>query len=400
MNQVSHSHPAPASAGNTPAEFTQAYAVCVEKIRRNIVTLADQPKTGAFAKDGNYFNFPEGFFEIGNWTSSFFTGMALLAHDSTGDSHFLTQTQRLAGAYRDKVFTHPMETMHDLGFLYSLYSIPLYQRTHEAAHKRTALKAADELAKRYIPAGRYIRAWGRMDESDTDYAGLAIIDCMMNLPLLFWAARETGDQRYHEIAVAHANTTQAIFVRNDDSVFHAYRFDATGAPAGGANYCGHTVDSHWARGTGWAIYGFALAYRYTKDVRYLDTARRVARKFISLLDQEVVPVWDFRLSKDSPPLRDSSAAAVAACGLYELASHHPEETAWATAGDTLLKKLCTPKYLDERPECHGVLKDAQVGDGFIAGTSSYQAKNVYTSWGDYFFMEALGRRVHGNVSYW
>lgn len=390
------SHP-----GDTPVEFVKSYAVCVDKIRRNLVSLANQPKSGAFATDGDYFNFPEEFFDIGNWTSSFFTGMALIAHETTHDAHFLTQLQRLAGTYRDKVFVHPRETMHDLGFLYSLYSVPLYQRTQEADHRRTALKAADELAKRYVPAGRYIRAWGRMDESATDYAGLAIIDCMMNLPLLFWAANETGEARYHDIAVAHADMTRDRFVRNDDSVFHAYRFDPkTGAPIGGDNYCGYTIDSHWARGTGWAIYGFALAYRYTKDAKYLDTSRRVARKFISLLDQEIVPVWDFRLSNDAPPLRDSSAAAIAACGLYELARLDTADTAWTKTGDVLLARLCDPKYLDERPNCPGVLKEAQVGDGFINDTKAYRAKNVYTSWGDYFFMEALSRRVHGITSYW
>lgn len=401
MNNPASLRPAPLKASDTPSNYALAYALCVKKIRKNIVTLADKPKAGAFAKDGEYFNFWEGFNDIGNWTSSFFTGMALLAHDTTKDDFFIQQCQRLGGAYRDKVFTHQMDTMHDLGFLYSLYSIPLYRRTKDPEHRRVALKAAEELGKRYIPAGKYIRAWGRMDEANTDYAGLAIIDCMMNLPLLFWAARELGDPRLHDIAVAHANTTIDVFVRPDDSVFHAHRFDAgTGAPTSGENYCGYSPDSHWARGNSWAIYGFALAYQFTKDDRYLDTSRRVARKFISQLDQDGVPLWDFRLPPDSTKLRDSSAAAIAASGLIVLAGFDPTEPLWNMTADRLLASLCSADYLDQNPNCRGVLKNAEVGDGKIPGTNCYQAINVYASWGDFFFMEALGRRLHGTVGYW
>jgi unsaturated chondroitin disaccharide hydrolase len=354
--------PAPAKIVNT-VDFARAHAVCVEKARRNIGRLADRPVSGAFAADGNYFACPEGFFDIGNWTSSFFTGMALLAFETTHDAHFLTQTNRLSDVYREKVTRHRMDTMHDLGFLYSLYSVALHRLTGDLEHRRTGLLAADELAKRFNASGRYIRAWGRMDENATDYAGLAIIDCMMNLPLLFWASRETGNRSYHEIAVQHTDTTRANFVRADDSICHAFRFDlATGAPARPDNYCGYAVDSHWARGTAWAIYGFALAYRHTRNPDYLDTSARLARKFTALLDAELVPLWDFRLPTGAPQIRDSSAAAIAVCGLDELGAHRPDPT-FAKAADALLRRLCAETYLDSNPDCPGVLRFAEVGDG-------------------------------------
>jgi unsaturated chondroitin disaccharide hydrolase len=149
--------------------------------------------------------------------------------------------------------------MHDLGFLYSLYSVALFKLTGEPAHRQTALRAATVLAGRFETRGQYLRAWGRMEEQATDYAGLAIIDSMMNLPLLFWAADQSGDSRYRDLATQHADTTLRHFVRADGSVFHAYRFDPrTGQALGPANYCGYAVDSHWARGAAWAIYGFAL----------------------------------------------------------------------------------------------------------------------------------------------
>lgn len=389
------------SSASNETLFKNAYQVCVAKTRRNISTLANEPKSGAFSSDGEYFQFWEGFYDIGNWTSSFFTGMALLAHETEAEAFFLDELQRLAPSYRDKVFVHNMNTMHDLGFLYSLYSIPLATRTSGKEHRETALKAAEELAKRFIPKGRYIRAWGRMDENNTDYAGLAIIDCLMNLPLLFWAAKESGQQRYFDIALAHAQTARVNFLRSDDSVFHAYRFHPeTGASLCGDNYCGFNKDSHWARGTAWAIYGFALAYRYTHLPEFLEASKRVARKFLALSGPQQVPIWDFRLPASQAQIRDSSAAAVTACGLYELSKLDADGADWAIRADLILRKLCSEEYLDQNPVCRGVLKHAQVGAGLIPGTKDYLAKDVYTSWGDYFFMEALARKLFGHQGYW
>ena len=380
--------------------FRSAYSICIGKSATNMARLADRPMSGAFAADGNYFNFHEGFFDIGNWTSSFFTGMALLGFESSKDLALLREVNRLAVVYRDKVFVRNMDTMHDLGFLYTLYSVGLFKLTGDLNHRCTGLKAADELAKRFVPRGRYIRAWGRMDDAATEYAGLAIIDCMMNLPLLFWASEETGNDFYADIARMHADTTLANFLREDDSVYHAFRFDrATGAPARGENYCGHGVETQWARGTTWAIYGFALAYRYTKDTRYLEASRRVARKLLSLLDDTLVPVWDFRLSEGMPPLLDTSAGAIAVCGFQELLEHDPEDRALADAALSLLGVLCAD-YVNPDPACPGILKGAQVGDGLLPGQRLYRARSVYTSWGDYYLMEALARHLYGMKSYW
>ena len=391
---------APVAGTSSSFDYARVHAICVEKARRNIVRLADRPISGAFAADGNYFAFPEGFFDIGNWSSSFFTGMALLAFEATHDAEFIKQASRLGDVYREKVTRARMDTMHDLGFLYSLYSVALHRITGDLEHRRVGLIAADELAKRFSARGGYLQAWGRMDENATDYAGLAIIDCMMNLPLLFWASRETGNRFYHEIAVKHADTTEANFPRRDDSICHAFRFDLkTGAPVGPANYCGYSVASHWARGTAWAIYGFALAYRHTGNAAYLDTSEQLAKKFISLLDAEIVPLWDFRLPANMPPIRDSSAAAIAVCGLDELTSHRPAP-ALTAAAERILGRLCSESYLDANLECPGVLRHAEVGDGPGTAPGTYDAQDVYTSWGDYYFMEALSRRLHGTPGWW
>src|SRR5208283_5044043 len=148
----------------------------------------------------------------------------------------------------------------------------------------------------------------------TEHDNMAIIDCMMNLPLLYWASLESGNPKFRAAAIKQADTTLKYFIRPDDSVFHAYRFDLkTGRPLGGDNYCGRSVDSHWARGTAWAIYGFALSHRYTGDKKYLDASLRLARKFNRELNGDALPVWDFKLPSGEAPLRDSSAAAIVVC---------------------------------------------------------------------------------------
>ena len=378
--------------------FESALDLCLQKTRRNIKDLADdQPKSWAFDVAGDYSNWDESFFAIGNWTSSFITGMALLAWRKTEDDHFLKQALRLAPNYREKACVRFLDMHHDAGFLYSLYSVALYKLTQDKSHREVGLAAAEALYQRFNPTGNFIRAWGRLDEpAGQTYEGLiqtdnmAIIDCMMNLPLLYWASKESGDPKFHDAAVRQADTTLKNFIRSDDSVCHAFRFDLkTGAPIGPDNYCGRDVNTYWARGATWAIYGFALSYRYTGDKKYLEASRRLAKKFISNLDDEVVPVWDFRLPAGEPPLRDSSAAAVAVCAFQELLKHG-EDRLIASTKRALLNRLCSNDYLNSDLKCRGVLKNGQIG----------RAKNAYTSWGDYFLMEALIVELRARATFW
>ena len=364
----------------------RALDLCVRKTCDNIKRLADEPKSAAWALDGNYFGYQEGFYEIGNWTSSFFTGMSLIAWLDTEDTYFLKQVQRLAPFYLEKVFLRHRNTHHDLGFLYSLYSVALHKLTRDNVQRSMGLRAAALLAARFHERGGFIRAWGSMDSSEHD--NMAIIDGLMNLPLLYWAARETGDAQYYHIAVRHADTTARYFVRPDDSLCHAFRFDLeTGKPLGPENFCGRGVDSYWARGAAWAIYCFALSYRHTKNQEYLDLAVRLANRFIAELDDEAVPVWDFRLPAGVERVRDASAAVIAVCGFQELAKHHAADLDILKAKHKLLDRVCDA-YLDFSDACPGVLK------------SAYGDKLAYSSWGDYFLMEALAREIFDFEGFW
>jgi unsaturated chondroitin disaccharide hydrolase len=383
------------TASRAEAGLRRAFDLCVRKSRRNISDFADHPKSWSWADDGDYSKFNEGFYEIGNWTSSFFTGMALLAWQQTEDEHFLQQTLRIAPAYREKATLRFLDMHHDAGFLYTLYSVALFKLTGDQEHREVGLAAAEALYQRFNPTGNFIRAWGRLDEPagqlldgrTTD--NLAIIDCMMNLPLLFWAAQESGDGKFHEAAVRQADTTLKCFVRPDDSVCHAYRFDLkTGAPVGPDNVCGYSVESHWARGAAWAIYGFALAYKYTRAQRYRDAASRLALKFIYQLDTELVPVWDFKLPAGEPAIRDSSALAIVVCGLQELARQGGQDSRFRPSTRPLLLRLCADDYMNADENCRGILR------------SAYGNRVAYSSWGDYFLMEALARESGIGEAFW
>jgi unsaturated chondroitin disaccharide hydrolase len=370
--------------------LTKAFDLCVRKTRQNIRRLADEPKSAAWAEDGNYFKFKEGFYEIGNWTSSFFTGMALLAWRETEDEFFLKQVLRLAPHYRDKVFTRFMDTHHDLGFLYSLYSVALYKLTGDKDHRKVGLRAAELLALRFNFHGSFIRAWGRMDEIESPIGNgrmrtddMAIIDCLMNLPLLYWAGNETGAKAIADIAMRHADMCLKCFVRPDYSTNNLYRFDPqTWQPLGDPN------NTYWARGATWAIYGFALSYSYTRNEKYLEASVRLAKKFIANLDEEIIPWNDFHEAPHPNRVRDASAGAIAVCGFQELAKHQAADAEILKAKNALLDRLCSDDYLDFNDACCGVQKRGQGG------------KNGYTSWGDYYLMEALSRELKDEETFW
>jgi len=283
-----------------------------------------------------------------------------------------------------------MDTHHDLGFLYSPYSVALYKLTSDKEHRQVGLRAAELLAQRFNPQGNFIRAWGRMDEIESPIGDgrmrtddMAIIDSLMNLPLLYWAGNETGDAKFRQIAMRHADMCLKRFVRQDYSTNNIYRFDPkTWQPLGDPN------NGYWARGAAWAIYGFALSYGYTQNEKYLEASVRLAKKFIASLDEEVVPWNDFNEVPHPERVRDASAGAVAACGFQELARHGAADAEITSAKQSLLARLCNNDYVDFNEACCGVQKRGQGG------------KNGYTSWGDYYLMEALDRELNGNEMFW
>lgn len=345
----------------------------------------------SFTVGGSYTRRPDRFHKMDHWTHSFFTGMALQVFGITGDGRFLRYVNQMKPDYRRKMTEDALDTMHDLGFLYSLSQVGLYRLTGDGEARHIGLLAATELAKRFHIKGHFIDAWSRMDRTEEEKSGLMIIDCMMNLPLLFWAWTETGHRFFLDIACAHADTTLKRLVREDYSVCHAFGFDpATGEPLGERNYCGYDIGTAWARGTAWALYGFAVAYGYTGNKAYLEAAEGIASYYLSQLPEGRIPVWDFRLPHGAPQLVDTSAAAIAACGLLELAEREgtAEPGRWRHEAELMVGALSEAPYLaPEEDEC--VLELAQCGE--------VQAGAI---WGDYFYTESLLRLAGRAGRFW
>lgn len=375
-------------------DFKMNYLNEIDKVIKRIndnMEKIQTPDLSGSAKDGLYSRHEQAFLHPGQWTFSFHTGMVFLAYKYTGDVKYIKYLNQFDEAYDSKVYKHSMLTMHDLGFLYSLYSVARFKTTGDMKARETALKAADELGKRFNINCRAISAWGRMNEENVDGMGLVIADCMMNLPLLFWAWQETGHIFYRDVAMAHADTTSQFFVREDNSLCHAYKFDPeSGLPEKEANYCGYSVGSAWARGTAWAIYGYAIAYRYTGKKAYLDTSIKLAEFFISNLPEDFVPVWDFRLPENEPKKKDTSALAVTACGLLELSGLAAETSErYKALAVKMIESLSSDRYTALNEDVEAIL-----------WTEQYRSEKSACQYGDYFYVEALIRIATGNETFW
>lgn len=316
------------------------------------------------------------------WTSGFWPGLLWLMHDMTGGTQ-----------YRDAAW-HWDETLdrwfsredghlhHDVGFQFLATAVIKHKLTGDEDALRRGLTAANYLAARFNPAGGFIRAW------NGDKYGWAIVDCMMNISLLFWASETTGDPRYRHIAVRHAETTLQYGVREDGSVKHILSFDPhSGDYIENLGGQGAASDSSWSRGTAWALHGFANTYRRSGDVRFLDAAKRIAHYFVAALPDDHVPYWDFRLDDFDGEPRDSSAGAIAASGLLELADAAPgkEKQTYLAAAHRILRSL-TERYATwDAPEHEAILLH---GTGHKPQNQFVDGSLIY---GDYYYAESFAK---------
>lgn len=332
-----------------------------------------------------------------DWTASFWPGMLFLAKELTGSSGFDETIAGQMASFSNRLEKEIELETHDIGFLYILTAIADYQVNGNESSKDMAVKAADLLMKRYSPQAEIIQAWG--DLSDPGERGRMIIDCLMNLPLLYFASEATGDSSYKKAAYAHARQTQKYIVRDNFTTYHTYFFDTeSGEPIGGRTAQGFADDSCWARGQAWGIYGFTLSYLHTGDVSFLETAKHVADYFIARLPADKVCYWDLVFGDGSGEERDSSAAAIAVCGLLELSRQLPLSDArhsfYEKTALEILSSLTANYTTADHPESNGLLLhgvyDKKTGKGV----------DECMIWGDYYYMEALTRLAVSWYSYW
>ena len=316
------------------------------------------------------------------WVNGFWGGLMWLMYEATKNEDYKL-TALKSEEFMDKAFAEMDQFYHDVGFMWHILAGANYKLTGDMAARNKDILCAMTLMSRYNIDGNFIRSWnGKWQGQPND--SWTIIDCMMNIPILYWASEQIGDDRFKSIAIRYADMAMRDHVRPDGSVNHIVVHDMKKPDTVIETRAGqgYAVGSCWSRGASWALYGFILSYIYTKEEKYLDTAKKVAHYFITNLElNDWKPLCDFR-SPEEPVFYDSTAGAIAACGMIEIAKNVPEyeKNIYISAAMKLMKSL-------EKNFCNW---DENEDSILQMGTEMYN-KGVHKPiiYGDYFFTEAI-----------
>lgn len=331
--------------------------------------------------------------QIGWWTNGFWGGMMWQLYHLTGEERYRAIAEENEKKL-DENFLHYDMLDHDNGFKWLPTAVADYRVTGSAEARNRGLLAANHLAGRYNAAGQFIRAWNDWDDNGRDHRGWAIIDCLMNLPLLYWASEETGDPRFSQIAESHARTAKRCFQRGDGSARHIVEFNPmTGEMVRDYGGQGYAEGSSWTRGQTWALYGFTLSYLHTGNREFLDAAERMANYFLANIPESgLIPV-DFRQPEDVS-WEDSTAAAIASCGLLELAklTEGRQSALYRDGALKMLRALTEHSFSwDENEDCLLTKCTAAYHD---------EAHEFSIIYGDYYFLEAMMKLTGDELFIW
>ncbi len=325
------------------------------------------------------------FVSPGDWTSGFYPGCLWYAYEITGDTCYLTEAEKHTGLLKNQ---KDNGTTHDMGFkMFCSYGNG-YKITNNKKYKNILLESAKTLATRYNPEVGCVRSW---DHHKNQWEYPVIIDNMMNLELLFWAFEQTHDSTYYKIAVSHADKTMKNHFRKDYSSWHVVDYDSvTGKVIKKTTHQGYSDSSAWARGQAWGLYGFTMAYRFTRFKRYLEQAQNIAHYILSNknLPDDLIPYWDFSLPSYENAPRDASAAAIISSALFELSEYSAENSNYyRTTANKILNNLV--KYYQTPgtfPKKYFILDHST---GNYPANSEIDVPIIYA---DYYFLEAVYRR--------
>ncbi|MCJ0538508.1 glycoside hydrolase family 88 protein [Enterococcus cecorum] len=374
----------------TKAEVKAAIDLAMEQLRVNMAYFKDEFPTPA-TFDNLY---PK--MDNTEWTNGFWTGELWLGYEYTNEEAMKELAQANDRSFLDRVEKRIELDHHDLGFLYTPSCMAEYKLLHTPEARKAAILAADKLIERYQEVGGFIQAWGELGKPE-HYR--LIIDCLLNIQLLFWASEQTGDPKYAQMATQHFYTSANNVIRDDASAFHTFYFDSkTGEPLKGVTRQGYSDDSAWARGQAWGIYGIPLTYRFVKDEDCFGLFKGMTNYFLNRLPKDHVSYWDLIFGDGSGHSRDSSATATAVCGMHEMLKHLPEvdsdKLTYKYAMHAMLRSLidnyANREIKPGRPLLlHGVYS-WHSGKGVDEG-------NI---WGDYYYLEALIRFYKDWELYW
>lgn len=317
--------------------------------------------------------------DVYDWTSGFFPGSLWLAYELTGDERLLLD----AVDYTNKMLPATFYTgTHDLGFMVGCSYGNALRLCPNDSLKTVIIRTADNLASRFNPEIGAIRSW---DFGPWNFP--VIIDNMMNLELLFQASKLSGDNKYKDIAIRHADKTMACHFRPDMTSYHVVSYNPDGSIETRQTFQGRSDESAWARGQAWGVYGYTVCYRETGDKKYLEFAQKIADMIISRVKTEDhIPLWDY----DAPNLpttpRDASAAAVTSSALFELCGYLPDGQKYFDYAESILRSLSSPEYLAEPgTNCGFILKHST---GSLAHGSEI---DVPLNYADYYYLESIKR---------
>ena len=364
--------------------YNEAFRKASDKYRRTAPLAAETGIIPYKSENGQWI--PSPYAGNGWWTGGFWPGLMWQLYAAEKDGFFMDEARRTQALLVDQ-FRVFRELNHDVGFMYLLSCGADYKLTGDEQARTDTLHAASLMMGRFNPAG-FIRAWDGPDRT-----GYAIIDCMMNLSLLYWASRQTGDPRFAHVADIHAHTALREFIRPDGSVSHIIEFD----PETGARVCehagqGYALGTQWSRGQAWGLYGFTLAYVNTKNPEYLEAAEKIAANFAAHIREDGLTDCDF-CQPDTEERLDNIAGAIAACGFLELeklTGNDSYRIAALRLVDGLLDHCCD--WTDAR--C-GLLTHC---------TASYHddgaGRHTNIVYGDYFLVEALAKLCGTDPMLW
>ncbi len=316
-----------------------------------------------------------------DWCGGFHAGMMWLIAERTGEPWWYEQAEHYS-----KLLEHRQHDrdVHDLGFIFLNTYLPWYRRTGDVRLNEVLITAGRTLTLRFNPKGRYLRSFVAPES--------LFIDIMMNVPLIFYAARETGDANLRAIADAHCRTTERTLVRPNGGTAHEGIFDLeTGSFLRQSTHQGLRADSDWTRGLAWSLYGFGTVFTYTSNPADLAVAERNADHFLARCPESLVPPWDFDVPEGPDRIDDSSAAAIAASGLWNvsgLTSDPLRRERYRSAALTILDSLCSEHYLaDQTPGWEGVLKHG------VYHFHKNLGVDESVMWGEFFFLEAVAKAL-------
>jgi hypothetical protein len=322
----------------------------------------------------------------GWWTTGFFPGSLWYLYEYSGDPLVMDAAMRRTSALFNEQFN---DSDHDLGFkMYCSYGNGL-RIAGDTSYRAVLLRSANSLMKRFDPKVGCIRSWG--DYRDTTAPYLVIVDNMMNLELLFWAARQSGDSSYFKAAVVHADSTLVHHYRPDGSSYHVVEYDpSSGQVLKKRTHQGYADESAWARGQAWGLYGYVMSFRETGFRRYLDHAEKIAGFLINHpnLPADKIPYWDFNAPEIPNTYRDASAAAIMASALLELSqlSKREESKSYFGVAEQILLSLSSHNYRSDPGENNNFLLKHSVGH-----LNAKSEVDVPLSYADYYYIEALLR---------